>query len=193
MARLPAAVRDAVTDDLPDLVALWAELRETAGRFQLTAPHATEAGVLARLRQVQEDPQLRVLVASMDGAIAGMAVVHAGPVSPLVDELAVSVDFLHVFAERRRRGVGSSLLAAVAEWADALGAEQVVTSVSPGERDVARFYARLGFGPTMVRRAVSTSTLRRTLSPDPRAVSLDVVSRRRLGRVRTAMPRTLGR
>jgi GNAT superfamily N-acetyltransferase len=189
MARLRAVVRDAVPDDLPDLVALWTELVRTAGRFQLVVPQVSEAWVLTRLRQAQEDPNLRVLVGSVDGTVAGMAIVHAGPLSPVDDNVVVSVDYLHVLSQLRGRGVGSSLLAAVAEWADTLGAEQVVTAISPGEREASRFYARLGFGPTVVRRSASTPVLRRALAPDPRLASLGTAGRRRLGRGRPGMPR----
>lgn len=195
MARARVTVRDAVPDDLPDLVALWGQLRETAGRFEPSAPQPSEAGVLTRLRQAQDDPALRILVASVDGSVVGMAVVHAGTVNPLDERVVVSVDYLHVFADRHGLGVGTGLLATAADWAETLGAEQVITSVSPGEREAARFYARLGFGPTMVRRSASTAVLRRALSPDPRLASRDAAARRRLGRVRPVVTRAshLGR
>jgi GNAT superfamily N-acetyltransferase len=183
-------VREAVPDDLPELVALWTELRETEGRFEPGSPAPSEAGVLSALRSAQDDPSLRILVASVDGAVAGMAVVHAGPVTPVDQRTVVSVDYLHVFADRHGQGVATSLLAATVDWADTLGAEQVMVSVSAGQREAARFYARLGFGPTTVRRAASTATLRRSLSPDPRLASVDAPARRRVARVRPLVTRT---
>jgi hypothetical protein len=63
--------------------------------------------------------------------------------------------------------------------------------VLPHLRETQRFYARLGFGPVVVRRSVPVSMLRRRLAGDARATQVDnVLARRRtLRRVRAAVAR----
>jgi hypothetical protein len=59
-------------------------------------------------------------------------------------------------------------------------------------RDTQRFYARLGFGPVVVRRSVPVSVLRRRLAGGGTVTLSDhlVARRRTLRRVRAAVART---
>lgn len=193
MARAHVTVRDAVPDDVVDLVTLWTELREAAGHIDRTLPQASEAGVLARLQRVRDTVGHRVLVAVIDDAVVGMAVLTYGDVLPLVDSTAVHVHYLHVRSGSRRNGVGRALVAAAASWAEDLGAEQVVTTLLQSEREANRFFARLGFGQSVVRRTAPTAALRRRLLPDHRATLADgfAARRRTLRRVRAAMVRPI--
>jgi GNAT superfamily N-acetyltransferase len=185
------SVRDAAPDDLPDLLAMWEELRELGGRLDRTMPSSSEDGVLDRLREVGENPNARALVATVDGRTAGMALLTWTALAPLFDQSAVHVHYLHVREGFRRRGVGHAFLAAAVAQADEVGAEHVVTSVLPHLRETQRFYARLGFSPVVVRRSVPTSMLRRRLTKEARPTTADdVLARRRtLRRVRAAVAR----
>jgi ribosomal protein S18 acetylase RimI-like enzyme len=120
-----------------------------------------------------------------------MAVLTCSSYAPLFDQSAVHVHYLHVRDGFRRRGVGRALLGAAVVMADEVGAEHVFTSVLPQLRETQRFYARLGFGPVVVRRSVPVSLLRRRLSGEGRQSNADnVVARRRtLRRVRAAVAR----
>ncbi|MDQ1620143.1 MAG: hypothetical protein QOE19_2712 [Actinomycetota bacterium] len=191
MTRPSVAVRDAVPDDLPDLLAMWDELCDLGGRVERTTPSSSEDGVLDRLRSVSDDPDSRMLVATIDGDTAGMVLLTRSSYAPLFDQTAVHVHYLHVRDGFRRRGVGHALLAAAVAMADEVGAEQVLTSVLPHLRETQRFYARLGFGPVMVRRSVPVSMLRRRLAGEARPSQADnVLARRRtLRRVRAAVAR----
>lgn len=191
MTRPHVVVRDAVPDDLPDLLAIWDELRDLGGRVERSVPCASEDGVLDRLRAVDDDPGSRALVATIEGAVAGLAVLTTSSYAPLFDQPAVHVHYLHVRDGSRRRGVGHALLAAAVTFADEVGAEQVITSVLPHLRDTQRFYARLGFGPIVVRRSVPVSMLRRRLAGEGRSSTADnVLARRRtLRKVRAAVAR----
>lgn len=184
-------VRDAVPDDLPDLLAIWDELRDLGGRFERAMPCASDDGVLDRLGAIQADPASRLLVAVIDGKAAGLALLTTSSYAPLFDQTAVHVHYLHVRDGFRRRGVGRALLAAAVALADEVGAEHVLTSVLPHLRDTQRFYARLGFGPVVVRRSVPVSMLRRRLAGEGRSTMADnVLARRRtLRRVRAAVAR----
>jgi hypothetical protein len=67
----------------------------------------------------------------------------------------------------------------------------VITSVLPQMRETQRFYARLGFGPVVVRRSATVSVLRRRLAPTGAGSATDnlLARRRSLRRVRAAVAR----
>lgn len=188
MTRPTVAVRDAGPDDLPALLLLWRELRDLGRRLDRVMPAVTEDGVRERLAVVAADPGSRVLVATIEDEVAGLAMLTTTSYAPLFDQRAVHVHYLHVREGFRRRGVGRALLGATIGVADELGAEHVMTSVLPQLRETQRFYARLGFGPIVVRRSVPVSLLRRRLAGDRRPLTDNVLARRRtLRRVRAAV------
>lgn len=192
MTRPAVLVRDARPDDLPALMLMWDELREMGSRFERVIPQPCEAGVLERLEAVARDPDSCVVVAVVDDdEVAGMAVLTAASYAPFFDQRAVHAHYLHVRDGFRRRGVGKALLAAAVSFADGAGAEHVVTSVLPQMRDTLRFYARLGFGPVLVRRSVPVGLLRRRLAGAVPSTADHLVARRRsMRRLRAAVART---
>ena len=191
MTRPAVLVRGARPDDLPALLLMWDELREMGSRLERVIPPSDAAGVLERLESVSRDPDSCAVVAVVDDEVAGMAVLTATAYAPLFEQRAVHAHYLHVRDGFRRRGVGKALLTAAVSFADDVGAEHVITSVLPQMRDTQRFYARLGFGPVVVRRSVSVSALRRRLTGAPAPSSADhlVARRRSLRRLRATMAR----
>ena len=191
MTRPAVAVREACPADLPALMVMWDEMREMGGRIDRAMPPSAEAGVLERLEAVTQDPSSCALVAVVDDEAVGMTVLTATSYAPLFDQRAVHAHYLHVRDGFRRRGVGKALLAAAVAFADDFGAEHVITSVPPQLRETHRFYARLGFGPVVVRRSVPVNVLRRRLAGSTStSISDHLVARRRtLRRVRAAVAR----
>ena len=191
MARPTIVVRDACPDDLPAVLEMWRELREIGGRLERATPPASADGALDRLLAITVDPDSRALIATIGDEVAGMAVLTSEQYAPLFDQIAVHVHYLHVREGSRRRGVGKSLLAAAACFAEEVGAEHVLTSVLPQLRETNRFYARLGFSPVVIRRSVPVSVLRRCLMAQgvPCATDNVLVRRRTLRRVRAAISR----
>ena len=191
MTRPPVTVRAASPDDVVPLLDMWRELRDIGVRMDRAIPDPDEAGVRERIAAVSRDPASRLVVAVLDHEVAGMAVLTDTTYAPLFDQHAVHAHYLHVRAGFRHRGVGKALLAAAVSYADEVGAEHVLTSVLPQMRETQRFYARLGFGPVVVRRAVSVNVLRRRLTaPGTSTVAEHLVARRRtLRRVRAAVAR----
>lgn len=188
MARPSVRVRDATEHDLPELLAMWRELQDLGSPYERSVARPSEPAVLARLRAAQEDPAVRVLVATSDYEPVGMAVLTHQPFAALFDAWSVHVHYLHVRVGHRRRGVGRALVAATAAHAEALGAEHVMTSVATQLRETQRFYARLGFAPLVVRRVAPTAVLRRRLASDrPGASAVEVLARRRSVRSRTRL------
>jgi GNAT superfamily N-acetyltransferase len=185
------SVRPARGEDLPDLLALWDELREVSPR----RPRAVgEPNAEGRLRSVIEDPSCRVIVATIEGKPVGMTVLSRTWVSPLLDAPAVQVSLLVVAAGHRKHGVGRVLVRAALTFAEEIGADEVVVSVLPTLREANRFYAQLGFSPQVVRRSAPVGALRRrlTIGPDRARPVADLARRRaRLGpaRVKAALRR----
>ena len=191
MTRPAVVVREAELADVPALLQMWAELRDFGGRLERIIPCPDRDAMQERLESVSRDPHSRAMVAVVDGEVAGMVLLTSAPYAPLLDQRAVHAHYLHVRDGFRRRGVGKALLNAAVTFADEVGAEHVITSVLPQLRDTQRFYARLGFGPLVVRRSAPVSVLRRRLMPSgPVSVTDSLLARRRsLRRVRAAVAR----
>lgn len=194
MARSCVGAREATLDDLPELLGMWAELREAATPSEQGLAPESRRQLLARLLDLQRDPETRVLVAAGEETLAGMAVLSCRPAAEHDgaehDGSAVHVDYLHVRGGFRRRGVGHVLLGAAVAYADECAAEHVVVSVPPELGESRQRYARFGFGPRAFRRACSVTALRRHLAtegstPEGRNPLADgLIARRRLVQAR---------
>lgn len=188
-------VRAAEPDDLTSLVRLCLEARaeSTVGaqlctsdseslRHQIGALLATPGGV--------------VLVATVDGAPAGLLLARLVGPSVFSDVVSLAVEAVYVARDARRRGVGHALLAGAVEVADEGAATDVYASPLPGARGMLRFFARMGFAPAATHRVVSTASLQRRLAGEAasglgsrrggRAIE-DLIARRR--QVRAASQR----
>jgi GNAT superfamily N-acetyltransferase len=187
MLRGAVEVRRAGLDDVEDLLLLWAQCRDELVRAGRVYPGSPVENIRVRLRAALENGDYHVLGAWWDGRAAGFALLRTAPVIPLVDGSALHVEHLFVTPELRRHGVARALLTGVTCVAERQGAEQVLSNVPPAAREVHRFFARLGFAPLFVRRAVPTVVLRRRLSGDARRPGVDdLLSRRRSLRARRA-------
>jgi len=156
-------VRDARPEDMPDLLELWLELREHSPRRAGRAPDALVA-TESRYAEAMRSPGCRLVVAESAGDLIGMVLLCVGSATSIVDSPAIEMTHMVVSNRHRRRGAGKALVVAAASYAEEMGVDQVVASVRPQDREANRFYARLGFGPVVVRRVASVSALRRQLS-----------------------------
>jgi len=169
--------RQAEDADLPAVVDLWDELRESGGRLGPLGPPASKTAVQERLAGLGQDPAHRVILAELDAVVVGLAVLSRVPITPISDVESVQISFMHVSNARRRRGVGRAIVEAALAFATEIGADYVTVGVFPGSRDTNRYFARLGFTPLVVRRATSTAALTRRLASDSGV--RDVLTRRR--------------
>ena len=192
MPRAGVHVRPATVEDLPLLLELDGEVREPAAKE--TARTHREA----RYAEALADPARRVLVATSDANEAlGMALLVRGSASALFDLPAVHLSHFVVAEGHRRKGAGRALVAAAASYAEEIGADHVVVSVTPTSRDANRFFARLGFAPLVIRRVAPLAVVRRRLAEGVRPVEttgpLPIVTttRRRRGLSRR-LPMRLG-
>lgn len=186
-------VRRASSSDLEDLVdlCLLARAESGVGRQLCTDDRARLRDQLAALASL---PEGVALVATCDGEPAGLALGRVLGPGPLAATAVLSLDAVYVRPPQRRRGLGHALLQAVAEAADAAGADDVYAAPLPGSRGMQRFLARLGFAPAAAHRVVSTTALQRRLALDVQVPALrpaargleDLIARRRRARARAA-------
>ena len=172
--------REATDADLSAVVDLWDELRVSGGHLGPFGPPASASAVRERLTQLGQDSAHRVILAEIDDEIVGLAVLSRLPITPISDIESIQISFMHVRNDRRRRGVGRAIVESASAFATDVGADYVTVGVFPGSRDTNRYFARLGFSPLVVRRAIATSLLQRKLMSQDGV--RDVLARRRLGR-----------
>ena len=182
MTRGPVLVRDAVPEDASALQTIWMDFNadsDGAGRAELSCDE-TERAVI----RLETDSSERLLVAVLEGAPVGVAHLRRAPISPIHEEDAVHVGYLHVLSGFRRRGIGKMLLEAAADWADEKDSKHIVASVAATARDSNRFLARLGLGQVAVVRASTVTSLRCKLSgaATPKTVMTNVIAALRLMR-----------
>lgn len=185
MSRALVSVRQVDESLVPSLIDLWITNRVEGGASPEAAQRlALEGSVQSALAR----RHVRAFVALAEDTPVGYLVLSDSTVNALVDTPCVAIDQLFVVPDYRRHGVARQLLAAAATYADRAGAEQIASNVPSQVRDANRFFARLGFTPTFVRRVTTTVALHRRLAGStPPRYSLDkVLERRRSARVREA-------
>lgn len=182
MSRACVVIRDARPEDAEALRAIWSDFTAEADRRTRDTPPADR--VQRAVHRLQTDPAERLVVALVDEIPVGVAHLRRAAISPIHDEDAVHVGYLHVLTGHRRRGVGKSLLETAAEWAEEKDTKHIVATVAATARDSNRFLARLGLTQVAVVRATAVAALRTKLgTPLPaKPVATNVVAARRLMR-----------
>jgi GNAT superfamily N-acetyltransferase len=165
-------IRYAGAADVAALEPLWAEFCAAAGAA-VTGGSSIAARVRDRLEAESgrdgSRPTYRLAIAEHEGVPVGFASYSVVDRGFLSDCCAVLVDVVHVASGRRKSGIGSALLRDAVVFADEVGAGDIVVNVPSASRDMNRFYARLGFGPLVVRRSAPIGALRRRLGLEVRA------------------------
>lgn len=179
MAARTVRTRVATDADLTSVVGLWDALREGSERLGPFGPPTTSQELGSRLLTLAHDANHRVVIAEVEEDVVGVAVLSLLPITPISDVQSVQISYLHVRHDRRRRGVGGAIVEAALAFAMDSGADYVTVGVFPGSRDTNRYFARLGFRPLVVRRAISTPSLQRRLSGDSTTRDLLTLRRRR--------------
>ncbi|MEJ7630630.1 MAG: GNAT family N-acetyltransferase [Nocardioidaceae bacterium] len=182
MPRAHPIVRDAVPDDAPALLSIWTDFTSDPPGQPRSSSDVDE--VRRAVCRIDDDPRERLVVAMAGDEPVGVAHLRRASVSPIHDEDAVHVGYLHVLTRFRRRGLGKHLIETAALWAEELGSQHVVASVAATARESNRFFARLGMSQVAVVRATTVTALRSKLrSPVGPTVVPNVVTARRLMRL----------
>lgn len=155
-----------VTEELvPELTGLWRAARVDAG----TSPEVAER-TEHKLADALKRPDVTAFLARVDAEPVGFVVTSENPFG-LSTTPEVAVEQLFVDRGVRRLGVARTLLAAVVGHAERSGCDVIVGNVPAQSRDANRFFARLGFSSVHIRRVVSTSALRRRITPPASAAA----------------------
>lgn len=149
MTRGQVLVREAEHGDVPALSRLW----ETPD----------EDRVATSVERHAEQVDTRVVVADVDGQVAGCAYLRIAFVSPLDSEPAVHVSHLQVDSDLPSADVSAGLLEAALAWAEERGVSALLAGSAAADRDTNRFLARLGLGQVGVLRATTVPALRSRL------------------------------
>jgi GNAT superfamily N-acetyltransferase len=160
---------------LREVSSLWMTQRVDQG---MSPEAATRAAADGRLREALGRADVRAWVARVDGTAVGYAITSENPFG-LSTQPEVAIDQIFVDRRARRHGVARALLTTVVAHAERRGSEVIVSNVPAQSREANRFFARWGFSSVVVRRVVSTSVLRRRLTPGARPELLDAIRRRR--------------
>ena len=151
-----------VTEErIPDLTSLWLASKIEAGLCVDSASRSSEARLHAALRR----PDVHAHLARLEGEPVGY-VITSENVFGLVPAPELAIEQLYVAQGARHQGVAKVLLGAVVNHAERDGCDVIVGNVPSQSRDANRFFARLGFSSTLVRRVTSTGLLRRRLGGD---------------------------
>ncbi len=195
--------RTARPADLPAVLALVRQYRADAHAEGVLTGQTALGAAAAGFRRLLGDPGHRVVLAVLPGPNAaagaadgetavGLAVLGLDPLSLVLGAPQVTVDTFVVHRSHRRRGVGSSLLAAAVDYAGEVGAAHLVAAVGGHAAERQRFFAQMGFAPLSTRRIVSLDGLARTLAARRRAgVTVPVPRRPPARRRAVAVPAPL--
>lgn len=193
MTRSHITVRPADERDLADLVKLWGELRRCGALHPRFAALTDDDKIAGGVRRLLARSDCRILLASIGGQAAGMAVLTTSFLEAISAVRCVQIEYTVVAEEFRRRGVGRALLGAASAYAEEVGAEHITAAVGPMSREANRFYAQLGFTPLVVRRMAPVSALRRRLAAIDLSSGREPMTRRRAITGRTGVRAALRR
>lgn len=175
MSRPPVVVVPVDERNLKSFADLWREAKLEQGAPADVIARVTDDD---RLVSVIRRSDVHCYLASVEERPVGLVAAVQSPFG-LVEGPAVAIDQIYVTPTARRLGIARHLLGAVTTLAERLDCHCVVSHVPAQHREANRFFARLGFSSQVVRRATSTSALRRRLAGDMPRASLEVVLQRR--------------
>ncbi|MFT4009930.1 MAG: GNAT family N-acetyltransferase [Nocardioidaceae bacterium] len=163
MTRFSLLVRDARIDDAPSLAAIWADSVSRNSVDRMARPDAED--IVELIERMAVVLHQRVIVAEIDGCLAGAAFLSRASLGPFHDEDAMYVSRLQVDPSRRRHGAGRALVEAAVAWAEELGVTTILAAAASNDREANRFLARLGFASSATIRAAQVNALRATTFP----------------------------
>jgi len=139
-----AVVREAREGDLPRILALYEQL--SAGSSRGGRPLETlSEGQRKVLAKIQACPDYHLLVAEVDGEVAGTATLYLLPDLDLGGAVWGVVEHVVVDEQLRGRRYGEALMREIMRRAQASGCQKLSLNSGNQRLDTHRFYERLGF------------------------------------------------
>jgi len=147
-------IRFADTRDIPGMIELLKQVGEVhhvirPDLFRSGAQKYNETDLTALLA----DPSRPILIADIDGQVAGYAfcilqVTENNPV--LCDRRVLYIDDICVDENRRGRGIATALYEKVLEYAKTIGCHSVTLNVWCGNDSAMKFYEKCGMKPQKI-------------------------------------------
>ena len=142
---LHVVVREAVLDDTERLMQLLA-----GGTLRASEDTSDPAPYRAAMGEIVGSSNRVVLVAEVDGRVAGMCQLFWFRHLQERGGLCAEIESMHVEQAMRGRGIGGHLLDAAVDRAEKLGCYRVQLTSHRSRLDAHRFYERHGFEPSHV-------------------------------------------
>ena len=139
-------IRDATRADLPAILELMAQdaMSHSLEAIPLMPEHERA------LDEIQAHPDHRVVVAEVDGEVAGTMQISYLPGIGFGGRWRAQVEAVRVRRKLRSRGIGGQMMQWAIEKSRERGCFLVQLTTNQKRIDAQRFYARLGFQPTPV-------------------------------------------
>ncbi|MFB2552260.1 GNAT family N-acetyltransferase [Ensifer soli] len=139
-------IRQATPDDLPALIALFAD--DTIGGHGDTTDPAAFPAYRAAFDRIAASSSETLYVAELDGAVVGTF--QTLVTVSLTDRGAAHMilEAVQVRADRRGRGIGEAMVRVAINAARAQGMASIRLTSNVKRADAHRFYQRLGFAPS---------------------------------------------
>ncbi|RMI47378.1 GNAT family N-acetyltransferase [Actinomadura harenae] len=143
--------REATRDDLPVVVRLLATDPIAANR-ESVGDATGEAGVpeayFTAFAAIERDPNNSVIVAELDGEIAGCLQLTYIPGLTYTGGERAQIEGVRVAAEQRGRGIGQLMVGWAIEQARTRGCRLVQLTTDRQRPESIRFYQKIGFRPS---------------------------------------------
>lgn len=143
-------VRDGRESDLAGMLAIYNDAVLTTTAVYDYQPRTIEQQ--AAWFQAKQDQRLPILVADVDGTVAGFA--SYGPFRPWPAYLHSVENSLYVAANLRAQGIGSTLLPALIQRATERGLHTMIAGIDAMNAASLRLHAKFGFEPVALFREV---------------------------------------
>ena len=138
--------REATAADLPEIVRLLAD--DPLGATRETPGAEVPEEYLTAFAAIQKDPNNAVIVAEVDGEIAGTLQLTYIPGLTYGGGERAQIEGVRVVSEQRGQGVGHALIDWAVDQARARGCRLVQLTTDRQRPDAIRFYQKMGFRPS---------------------------------------------
>lgn len=140
--------RDALLDDLPLIVRLLAD--DVLGKDREVEGSRLDGAYLSAFDAIQRDPNNRLIVADLEGEIAGCMQVTLIPHLTFKGRMRLQIEGVRVDKATRGQQVGAAMINWAIDLARAKGCHLVQLTSNKQREDALRFYENLGFEPSHI-------------------------------------------
>jgi GNAT superfamily N-acetyltransferase len=140
--------RDAVVEDVPAIVAMYAD--DVLGREREDPVDPLPDYYFDGFREITADPRQRLVVAELDGELVGTLQLSFLSHLVLRGGRRAQIEAVRVRADQRGAGVGEALLGWAIDESKRNRCRLIQLTTNVEREDARRFYERLGFSATHV-------------------------------------------